>query len=616
MIEKWVKLMKIKIILYLIALLVHTQAALAFTVSDCKKLENPSKDMDLKELTELKGLCSNLPAKSASTSCNPNQEAQLKEAKTAAEALEPEDKTLTLDGGSSQMRSCVLLSKGQLRNLYKNGAPTGVNWDNYIKADSSCLKEATFCDPAKYEKCIASAKKKAATCDAAAFIVSAYGRNWENPDHAKAKTTKGGTPIVIECTQVGVETLDYEPCAKFTQNGDIMDVATAAVNKGQELYYQDKTMDRQVEAAKSGDSATGGLKALGSSLKDQENMMMQRAGMDTAKLAALASYYSSMPEYSDLKAKCLNSYPDPLGVGKESACNSAVGGQNGFAFLANQDAKEKMKAKLAQLGINVASQAMMADLLGKRAKDVNNAIANIDAFKPIDPTITQADNLQTTFCQQNPGDPKCLTGGLERTFDAMGDNVITFGDGGTGTSYQNKNPFAENNGSNSNAIGSTDRKVITSAGSAINSAQQGGGLEKTPDAAKITKDSPPTGGGAGSGGGGGGSGGGGGGNAAAPGAQGATASAVSSKQLYSGGGGSLSMMGGYGINKSKGTGKDDGNPFGKLFNKDGNKSGIVNFRDLASEKIGKKNDNIFENISRRYSTVNSDKRLLEYELTK
>ena len=75
------------------------------------------------------------------------------------------------------------------------------------------------------------------------------------------------------------------------------------------------------------------------------------------------------------------------------------------------------------------------------------------------------------------------------------------------------------------------------------------------------------------------------------------------------------MMGGYGM-KGKTAAKDDANPFGKLFNKDG-RSGAIDFgRSPASQKVGSKNDNLFEMISKRYTTVNTDKRLIEYEIMK
>jgi hypothetical protein len=158
---------------------------------------------------------------------------------------------------------------------------------------------------------------------------------------------------------------------------------------------------------------------------------------------------------------------------------------------------------------------MMAALMAKRVGSINDTIAKVDAFKPIDPTMPTGDNLQTTFCQTNPGDPKCLTGGLDRTFDAMGDNVISFGDGGTGVAYSATKPTTDP-GAAAIAAGATDKTSITPVGSIISGAQQNSGLVDPFGAATITKGTAPTAGGGGGGGSGGGSGGGGG---ATPGAQ-------------------------------------------------------------------------------------------------
>ncbi|MBY0415766.1 MAG: hypothetical protein K2Q18_16450, partial [Bdellovibrionales bacterium] len=126
-------------------------------------------------------------------------------------------------------------------------------------------------------------------------------------------------------------------------------------------------------------------------------------------------------------------------------------------------------------------------------------------------------------------------------------------------------------------------------------------------------------GGAAPGGGGGGasanSGGGGGGGSAPP--AGAAAAIASGKTpTYQGGSGSISVVGGLGIKGNRGEGKAEDNPFGKLFGKDNKNGGDLNFRDPASSKVGDKKDNLFEMISKRYTSVNADKRLLEYELAK
>ncbi|MGZ3789742.1 MAG: hypothetical protein ACXVLQ_14530, partial [Bacteriovorax sp.] len=528
------------------------------------------------------------------------------------------------DTGTPTMQTCVKISGNNMRYLYGKNRQN-INWDTILNASDECLevkcldKNASQTERQEKQKACNDLKRTAARCDAAAFLISEFGRDWDNPEHVKTETVKGGNPP-ITCQGKGVATLDYEGCVKFVQNGDLMDAAQTAIQAGQELYYKDKTMTAQAEAAQNPNSATATLEALKSGVKSQQDMLTQRAALDTGKLATLASYYSDMPSSDTLKDKCSSYRAPKIEIdGADDSNNGAclsVAVQPDFGFLMNQRSKDAMKTKLVKVGIDVGSNAVMASLMAKRANDISNSIANVNAFKPIDPLAPAADNLQTTYCQQNPGDAKCLTGGLDRTFDAMGDNVITFGDGGTGTSYNATNPFTDTTGTTTNAINPTSRNSVGSVGSVISAAQQNGGLETIAPKADVTKGAAPSAGGGGGGSGGGGASGGGGG---VPGAQpqGGVSAAIQGKTpTYGGGSGTLSMMGGFGINKNKGAAKDDGNPFGKLFNKDGNKSGVVNFRDLASQKVGNKGDNLFEMISKRYSTVNSDKRLLEYELTK
>ena len=275
-----------------------------------------------------------------------------------------------------------------------------------------------------------------------------------------------------------------------------------------------------------------------------------------------------------------------------------------------------MKSKIIRIATSAGSNAILSALLGKRAGDVKNAIAQIDEFKPIDPVMMAEEDTLTTFCQLNPSAEKCLTQDLSRTFDTLNDNIITFGEGGTGTNY------GATEGVNANAITSTGgdpagRTSVSNVGSIIASAAKNNSIEDS-NAATVTAGKAPSGGGGGGGSGGGGSGGGGGGSNIAPPAQGSVAAAIQGQTpSYAGGGGSISVVGGLGLNRAKGDGKTEDNPFGKLFGKDKPKdSGVLNFRGIASQKVGDKAENLFDMISKRYSTVAADKRLIEYELVK
>ncbi|MFA6235693.1 MAG: hypothetical protein WC635_00090 [Bacteriovorax sp.] len=521
------------------------------------------------------------------------------------------------DTGTAEMKKCVQLSQGAMRYLHGKKRQQ-IDWKAIVDAKDECISECyTGPEAAAKQKACSEIKAQAVRCDAAAFLIAAFDRDWENTEHVVTKEVKGGTPP-ISCVGRGVATVDYEACVKFVQNGDIMDAAQGAVYKGQEIYYKDKAMTAQMEVSAQDNTGTGALTAMKEGVKGQEDMMTQRAALNTGKFAALVSYYSDIPDPGDLKAKCGSYSGEAINslipnTNPRTACESVAARQHEFGFLMNQQSKDKMKARLAKVGIDVASDAMMAALLAKRAKQLDSAIASVDAFKPIDPLAPPTTDLQTTFCQQNPGDPKCLTGGLERTYDAMGDNVISFGEGGTGVSYANNTPYVDPTAGTIDTTTPGGKKPVGSVGNVIASAQQNGGLINKAAAATVTKGSAPAGGGGGGGGSGGGLGGGGGAPAAgAP--PGPSGGIVSKAPRYDGGTGFSVLGGGFGINKNKNLAKDDSNPFGKLFGNKNN-NGSVDFK-RGPASVGNKGDNIFEMISKRYTVVNTDKRLLEYELTK
>lgn len=521
--------------------------------------------------------------------------------------------------GTSALRKCVELSGYNMRYLYGKSKKHDFKWDDFINATDECIKEQCSPEDTEAKKKCQEVKLTAARCDGAAFIINEFGRSWLSPEHVRPTDVKGGNPE-IKCTAVGLATIDFEGCAKFVENGQALELAQNLIQTGQDLYFQDKTTTAQLEASKSTNTATASLEAMKTSVKGQADIMNQRAALDTSKFAFLANYYAEIPSDDDLAAVC-KKYSNTVG-GHSNGCNLAVTRQDQFAFLLNQQSKEKMKAKLAQVGINVATDLVKASLLSKRAGEIDNAIANVNSFSVIDPAGIKVTDAQSTYCQLNPGDAKCFTGGLNRTVDVLGDNVITFGEGGTGTVYHNTNPtLGDSTGAAGSDTGtSKDKSPVTSVGSVISSAQQNGGVADIAGAATVSKGSDPAGGGGGGGSGGGGVGGGGGGGAAPAGGQPAAGSLGGfggKGARYDGGGGTLSMMGGFGINKSKSTGKEDGNPFAKLLGKDGNRSGAIDFgRNPASQRVGNKTDNIFEMISKRYTNVNDSKRLIEYEIAK
>lgn len=531
--------------------------------------------------------------------------------------------------GSTNFNNCDRLSRGKLKDLYKNGTRNSSAIPNWLPlAKFACLEK---CDKG-FSECVDKKLDLAKKCESVVYTMSFYERDWSDSEQIQPVSASASQPgnagqaaptsgSSIKCKSEGIETLDYIACKKFATQIDIIDAVQTAAQGAQELIYADKMMDASTKYAKEENAATGALKATGESLEKQQSMYQQRTAIDATKLAYMYSIYNEMPKLNDIRDKCSGIERQTANIGFSSPVNKAdcamtvIPGKEGFAMAQNQSQIDAMRSKLIAIATSAGSNAILSNLLGKRADDVKDAIAKIDDFKPTDPTLfTQEDEL-TTYCKLNPGVEKCLTQDLSRTFDTLNDNIITFGEGGTGTNYGSSNGISTGAITDSGSDPAA-RSSVTPVGSIIASAAKDNSIEDS-SAATVSSGAGPSGGGGGGGLGGGGSGGGGGGTPAAP-AQGGVAAAVQGKTpTYAGGAGSISVVGGLGLNKAKGDGKTEDNPFGKLFGKDAPKGpGVVNFRDIASQKVGDKGDNLFDMISKRYSNVAADKRLIEYELAK
>lgn len=559
--------------------------------------------------------------------------------------------------GKDGLTKCETISNKKMKIVATNS----IEWIKSIIA-TNCLKH---CDNLKNHaksvnnaipfnnsiaqrltKCVKENIGFARSCVSVAYLIKAAGKDWDNPEHVNpsSKTSSGSSaPVIItgqngmstigndkaNCQSAGVETLDYLACKDFNDYADGLEVAHAAVDTGQKLYYQNKALDTSLDASKNAaNDATAGLKAQKSSFKDAQEYHTQKSAIEASKAAILISRYQQMPDEDKLKKQCegvsesfayFNSEIKKYGfaeVGQDEQiknCKSLLTtGTSRFAILMNQQERDKMKTKMVKLGVNAVAEGANAYMAGQRVNQLNDAIANVNNFKPTtSPGLEQA--VEASFCQMNPTAAKCRNN-LNSQFSTIGDNIVDFDGNGAGVVYNgdpNTDSSSGGNGTNSNSANSNGKKTST-IGSAITNANNGSGLAETGSAANISKGQgpAPTGGGGGGGAAGGGSGPGGLPNTNQ--AQAGTSSAVTGKApSYHGGG--FSMMGGLGIKSAKKT-ADSGNPLSGLFNK--NKEGgdkVVNFRGPASTNVGNKSDNLFNMISNRYSSVNTDKRLLEYE---
>lgn len=563
---------------------------------------------------------------------------------TALAALEKSLENSTADQntypGSSDLYTCQGLTNNKIRHFYSKGNRPSYefDWFNSIllsQGKDKCKEISALAETdatkntkinelandlqAKYKKSYQSHILK---CESVAYVLNRAKVDWERPAHPKNEV-KEFKQLNIKCSTSGLETLDYDSCVDFAESFENFEAVQNLGYQGQQLVYQEKMATEQAKVAEEQDAAKGALKATKVSMENQQDMYNQRAAVDGAKLAMLYSKYQEMPSNDSILAYC-NGFQNHTGKIQETwtqdTCYKAVIGSDArFDVLQNQAMRDKMKAKLIQVAASAGQNLIVAGLMGKRAGDIDKALAKVDSFQPIDPFTVSEDEFLTTYCKQNPGAEKCLTGGLDRTIDGISDNVITFGEGATGTAYENPyNPTTPTSAIDSGSS-STD-KSPTKVGSVLAAAAQDNSIESSGGAATVkaggTGGSGP-GGGAASGGSAGGAAGGG----AAPGqGQGQADARVATKApSYGGGSGGLSVLGGMGINKAKTAAKDEGNPFGKLFDKDGAKSNLVNLpgeRGIASTKVGDKNGDLFKMISDRYSSVKSEKRLLEYELAK
>ena len=531
------------------------------------------------------------------------------------ELLCDEHNDLPVGDGTDSMEMCVRFTNNEI----KNGK---VDWQGLITKNTTCCLKNREASQEKAAKCEADIKKAAAKCVAFDHIIKHYKRNWQTDSDAVNATPmqnqqapNSSTNVAgsnISCTSAGIETVDYTPCKKFVDAYVAAEAATQMVHAGQSVMLQGKLMDVEADMIKDQNTATGALKAQAKGMKEQANVFAQRAALDASKLGVLYNLYSAIPKTKDLKEACEDIKEDSFDSKTlKDACDEATTISKGrFSFLKNQAALDAMKAQLMTAAVSTANNAILSKLTNDRAKEAKKAIANIEDFKPTDPFKIATEEEKTTLCEKDPSSSSCTDIGLDANYDAVSDNTIVFGSTGSGSSYTGGS--ASENEIANGSDGTTSGGSVPTIGSVIAEVDKSGSVESS---AAGTVSSKANGGSA-SGGGGGGGAGSLGGQTPQKAAEGGVAQAVASKVAGYSGGDGFSVTGGLGIKGKKSGEKSDENPFGKLFGKEGTKASDVNFRDIASTKVGAKGDNIFDMISKRYGAVNSEKRLVEYELAR
>ncbi len=394
----------------------------------------------------------------------------------------------------------------------------------------------------------------------------------------------------FNCRKEGKITVDYESCVSFATALENWTAGQQVLQAGQQIWAQGEAQGAYANAQGKADDPKAALGAQKTSLEAQKTVSGQQAAVESAKLAHLVTIYQRMPNKDSFSPEA----QDP-----------------NLGFLLNQKAKEIMKEKLVQIGGSAVVKMLQTNMLASQVGKIEDAMAKVDAFKPSD-YVTQQDDAQVVYCQQNPAAPQCLSGQLSYQVDPFSNEGFSFGAGGTGTAYNIADKDATTASNTIGGSGSGTTNSPTTMGSAITPVDKSNAIVDTSTAATVSQGGDPQNAGGGSAGGGGG-GGGGGGPAPQKGQEATTSLATGSAVKYSGGAGGVSVIGGSGIKKSGSN--NESNPFADMFKNKTAANGALNFRGPAS--IGNEKGNIFMQISNRYKEVSQNKeRLIEYEAAK
>ncbi len=499
--------------------------------------------------------------------------------------------------------------------------------------------------------------------------LTSYTDPEDNPDEDKITTLDGKIKCVAGPFALPIHQ-DYAPCASFANAYDGAIAAKFGLDTVQQVQFM-----KDQSSAQFGNNVNeigGALNAQKNSIQSKLDLANQQAAFHGGKLGILSTFKAKMPTRSDLVKKCKNymsNYSDESqkyqsalwqalanallerGVissaaeiskyqnmkedyaekssspdegclqmymamqGKGSDLEDSDGGFGEPIFdqpalLVNKKAQDAAKAELIATTAEVAKYTLLASMFKKQIGKIDKALADIEEFAPSDLAFNEEDLLMSR-CALNPLDPECapLVGDITRGFDPNQNFNIGGGTGTTSITDINRPDLTNDSSDISGDDGSFSPGGPISFGTPGN---KDNGPAAIAAGASIQKKGSGGGAGGGGGGGGGAAGGGGGG---APAAQGANArqpaNAISfGKAKYNRGGGVLYRS--KASRRKKGS-SNNKNPFASMFKKNkGSSNGTLNFRDPAA--IANKSNDIFKMISKRYSNVAKDKRLMEYEL--
>lgn len=476
--------------------------------------------------------------------------------------------------------------------------------------------------------------------------------NAKNMGVLEAKTSDGK----IECSTTGVEVQDYPACKDIVNAYDGAIVGETVMGVVQTYQTNLNVNENLYDYNKDPTNPKAALSAQLNSTKNERVISDTRTGFYTAKMAAMAGLITAIPNYDDLLKKCEDKFgtshqtkisveanlkggnPDKsfvatlekelqnivkvgqfnLTSGEEvynkygnerdaGFCGNAIY-QTEFNLIQNQRAKDAAIEAAMQAGVDMTKYGLSSVLLRDQEKRIKNAMKDIDDYAPKDYEVKLKDE-KVKYCQKYPNADGCRYTAHNPYESSLADNTITLQGSGaneTGLDVDNEDGSY---GADNIASGS---QAVNPFGDAVIAASESSDYESPPPAPGSLK--PIT-----DGGGKGGEGGGGGGSSNVPSGDNNKGSSNPAggnykPQVvnYSAGGATVGYSGG----RVRQTTEKTKNPLEGLLNKAGpedNNNTISTFRNPASG-LGVSTDDLFQKLSKRYSVVVGQKRLIEYDI--
>lgn len=442
----------------------------------------------------------------------------------------------------------------------------------------------------------------------------------------------------ISCKLSGPETIDFDGCMNVLNAYNGAKVVFEGTNAVQQVQAQDFMYEQQMKLMQQDttdiDSSTAALESQKDGLKKQENMAETRRALLIAKIGVLEGLVSKLPNSEETIEKCkkanfggvqiddiLKRMPNDLNQnfslriipdGSENNCNDSFFSVTGsHDILANQGLATSVHAIALEAGVDVVKESVAINAFGKQQNMLDGIINKVKGAEVVDlPEGFTTQEELAQYCMLYPAAAECAgLGNGTSTMIGAGNGISMNGNFGTNTNDLNIDDSSALDSATDDDGNLTKANIPTS--TVYGGVDKGGGFaDSIAPKAKVENAgfaNPAGSGGAG---------------ASAPGLSGGGSqqgaapaggnSPSGSKLSYLGGGRSLSFSGGRGNSKS--ATKADGNPFANMFGNKAATGDVINFRDLASKgEIGRKNGNIFDQISKQYNKVEKEDKLLKYD---